>query len=170
MSISLPPPLSPCPATRIQLHEGSNRCISCPLIHLKKLEGCLAHNKISIRTTCWIMNTVEMCRCQKWWSSTLNRGGDCRSRVWCSPWGSSGRGLEISLPTGRTSTQGGQGRDVRLGRGPPGIHTEKTLSPESIQPGVKWCEYLNPSSEREIQATSLHSEHSAFRAQGYMLL
>lgn len=160
-------PLLPRPATGIQLQEGSDLYMSCPLIHPRSLEGCLAHNDISVRTTCQIYEhcgNVLVSEMVVFYSE--QRWGLWRQNL-IFTLGYWWKGFEISLSGGEDFHPRCQGRDVNLRRDPPGV---KKPSPESGQPGAKWCEYLNTSSAREIQAPCLHSEHSAFQAQGYMLL
>ena len=155
--------LVPHPATKIQPHEGSNLYISCPLIHPKNL----AHNEISVRTTCQIYEhcgnvlvseMVVFYSEQRWrlWRQNLIFTVGC----W---W----RGLEIYLSGRRASTQGVKEGTSIWGQ----THQESRNHPQSQSSlETKWCEHLNTGSAREIQAPCLHSEHSAFPAQGYMLL
>lgn len=91
--------LLPHPAAKIQLHEGSSLYMSCPLIHPKNL----AHNEISVRTTCQIyehcgnvlVSEMVVFYSEQRWRQNLIFTMGC----W---W----RGLEISLSGRRTSTQG----------------------------------------------------------------
>lgn len=127
----------------------------------------LAHNEISVRTTCQIYEhcgnvlvseMVVFYSEQRWrlWRQNLIFTMGC----W---W----RGLEISLSGRRTSTQGVKEGTSIWGQ----THQESRNHPQSQSSlETKWCEYLNTSSAWEIQAPCLHSEHSAFQAQGYMLL
>lgn len=103
-----------------------------------------------------------------WSASTLDRGRNWRGRVCCLPWGSCpGTSLEMCLLGGKTSTHVGQRREVRLGPRPSRKqHTEEAIPRVSLGWGMKWCDYLNPSSARELQAACLLSEHSAVWAQG----
>lgn len=127
-------PLLPRPATGIQLQEGSDLYMSCPLIHPRSLEGCLAHD-ISVRTTCQIYEHCGNVLVSEIVIFYLNRGGDCEDRIWYSPWGAGGKDLRI-LCLEEDFTPRCQVRDVNLRRDSPGV---KKPSPESGQPGAKWC-------------------------------